>query len=82
MRSFDQALAWRQESESALEQRGRLSLYRAGLGFWGADWARATEIFAQLYGMDAGYRDVADRLYRAHLAHGDYTAEKGECRSR
>lgn len=78
LRSFDQALTWRPESESALEQRGRLSLYLTGLGFWEADWARATEIFAQLYGMDAGYRDVADRLYRAHLAHGDYTAEKGE----
>ena len=78
LRSFDQALTWRPDSEEALEQRERLSLYLAGLGFWEADWGRATEIFAQLYALDANYRDVVDRLYKAHLAHGDHAAEKGD----
>jgi tetratricopeptide (TPR) repeat protein len=78
LRSLDQALTWSPESEEALEQRERLSLYLAGLGFWEADWARATETLAQLYALDAGYRDVADRLHRAHLAYGDYAVEQGE----
>ena len=78
LRSFDQALTWHPESEEALEQRERLSLYLAGLGFWGADWAQATEAFAQLYALDASYRDVAERLYQAHLAYGDYAAEEGD----
>jgi len=78
LRSFDQALTWRPEDEEALDQRERLSLYLAGLGFWEADWLRATETFAQLYALDASYRDVADRLYRAHLAYGDYAAEEGD----
>ena len=78
LRSFDQALTWRPESEEALEQRERLSLYLAGLGFWEADWAQATETFAQLHALDASYRDVADRVYKARLAYGDYAAEKSD----
>ncbi|MEA3344679.1 MAG: tetratricopeptide repeat protein [Chloroflexota bacterium] len=78
LRSFDQALAWRPEDKEALEQRKKLSLYLAGLGFWEADWAQATETFAQLHALDANYRDVADRLYKAQLAYGDYAAEEGD----
>lgn len=78
LRSFDQALTWRPKSKEALEQRERLALYLAGLGFWEADWAQATEKFAQLYALDPNYRDVAERLYQAHLAYGDYAAEKGD----
>jgi len=78
LRSFDQALAWRPESEEARAQRERLSLYLAGIGFWEADWGRAAETFAQLYALDPNYKDVADRLYRAHVAHGEYAAEQGD----
>jgi TolB protein len=78
LRSFDQALTWSPESDEALEQRERLSLYLAGVGFWEADWARAAETFAQLYALDADYRDVTDRLFRADLAYGDYAVEQGE----
>jgi len=78
LRSFDQALIWRPESGEALEERERLSLYLSGVGFWGADWMRAADIFAELYMRDSGYRDVADRLYRARLASGDLAAEEGD----
>ena len=78
LRSFDQALTWRPDSEEAWGQRERLSLYLAGLGFWRADWARATETFAQLYALDDNYRDIADRLYKAHLAYGDCAAEESD----
>jgi tetratricopeptide (TPR) repeat protein len=78
LRSFDQALTWSPESEEALEQRERLSLYLTGLGFWDADWAQATGAFSQLYALDSHYRDVADRLYRAHAAYGDYASETGD----
>jgi len=78
LRSFDQALTWRPESEEALQERERLSLYLAGVGFWGADWAQAADTFAQLYVLDASYRDVADRLYQARLACGDVAGEEGD----
>jgi tetratricopeptide (TPR) repeat protein len=78
LRSFDQALAWRPEGEEASVERERLALYLSALGFWNADWGQATEIFAQLYAMDVDYRDVADRLYRAHVAYGDYAAEEDD----
>jgi len=74
---FDKALEVRPNDSNALQQKEMASLYLAGMGAWGVDWAQAIESFEALYRLDEGYMDVASRLYQAYRAYGDIYASEG-----
>jgi len=42
------------------------------------DWELCIQRFEALYATSPGYKDVAQRVYRAYLAYADYLAEQGE----
>lgn len=68
---LDQAVALRPLDEEALAQRSLAVRYMTALGYWGVDWDRCIERFGQLYAIAPNYKDVFQRLYRAHVAYGD-----------
>ena len=75
---LDQAVALRPLDEDALIQRNLATKYLTALGYWGVDWDHCIERFEQLYAIAPNYRDVFQRLYRAHVAYADawYTQEE------
>ena len=68
---LDQAVAMRPLDENALSQRSLAVQYMTALGFWGVDWDRCIDRFRQLYAAAPSYKDVAWRLYRAHVTYAD-----------
>lgn len=77
LRYFDNALAIRPEDARLSQERQQASLYLSGLDYWNADWGMAVEVFARLYQLAPDYKDVAQRLYEAHVNYGDYLGEQG-----
>ncbi len=75
---LDQAVAMRPLDENALAQRSLAVQYMTALGYWGVDWDRCIERFEQLYATAPSYKDVAWRLYRAHVTYADAWYEDGE----
>jgi len=73
------ALEIRPGDADVKRQQKLASLYLAGMGYWQADWEQAIENFANLYGMQPGYKDVAQRLHDARVSYGDqlYEAQQG-----
>jgi len=75
---LDQAVALRPLDEQAQTQRDLATRYLTALGYWGVDWDRCIERFAELYAIAPNYKDVFSRLYRAHLAYADAWYDQGE----
>lgn len=69
------ALEIRPGDAGVKRQQKLASLYLAGMGYWQADWEQAIENFAQLYEIQPGYKDVAQRLHDAHISYGDQLYE-------
>ncbi|MBM3190795.1 MAG: zinc-ribbon domain-containing protein, partial [Chloroflexi bacterium] len=79
---FDYALALQPDNVQLAHARKLASLYMAGMGYWGADWARAIEQLSALYTLAPDYRDVRQRVYDAHLIYGDMLAQNQDwCRA-
>lgn len=74
---YDKALALRAAPEVASE-RDLVDAYLEVLTYYGADWERAIELLAKLYGREPGYRDVETRLEEALVAYGDSLGEQNE----
>jgi len=75
---LDQAVALRPLDEEALTQRSLARKYLTALGYWGVDWERCIERFGQLYTVAPNYKDVFNRLYRAHVTYADAWYTEGE----
>jgi len=65
------ALEIRPGDAGVKRQQKLASLYLSGMGYWQADWEQAIENFAELYEMQPGYKDVAQRLHDARVSYGD-----------
>jgi tetratricopeptide (TPR) repeat protein len=74
---YDKALALNAVPEVASE-RDLVNAYLEVLTYYGADWERAIELLAKLYGREPGYRDVEARLETALIAYGDSLGEQNE----
>lgn len=75
-RLFDRALALQPDNAQVAHARELATLYVTGIGYWGADWAKAIENLGALYRIEPEYRDVRQRIYDAHLEYGDLLAER------
>ncbi len=75
---LDQAVALRPPDEDALKQRSLAVQYMTALGYWGVDWERCIERYEQLYAVAPNYKDVFQRLYRAHVIYADAWYAQGE----
>lgn len=75
---LDQAQQIRPLPQEALWEREIAHRYLTALGYWGVDWERCIRQLEDLYALAPGYRDVAQRLYQAHVLYGDLWAEQGE----
>ena len=71
IRYFDRALELRPGEQAIRDEKRFASLYVAGLGYWGANWQGAIDTFNALYQLKPDYRDTAQRLRNAYVAHGD-----------
>jgi tetratricopeptide (TPR) repeat protein len=60
------------ETETA---RALAALYVTAASYWGVDWQEAARRFGELYAIAPYYKDVAQRLFNAHVAYGDQMAE-------
>jgi tetratricopeptide (TPR) repeat protein len=77
---LEQAAALQPLDEEAEAARSLAARYVTAASYWGADWAEAIRQFADLYRLAPGYKDVATRLYEAHVAYGDQlAAERDWC---
>jgi Tol biopolymer transport system component/outer membrane protein assembly factor BamD (BamD/ComL family) len=75
---LDQAIALRPLDADAVNQRNLAARYLDALNYWGVDWELCIDRFETLYATNPGYKDVAQRVYRAYLAYADYFAAQGE----
>jgi len=75
---LDQAIALRPLDANAVNQRNLAARYLDALNYWGVDWELCITRFEALYATNPGYKDVAQRVYRAYLAYADYFAAQGE----
>jgi len=75
---LDQAVALRPLDENALTQRSLAVKYMTALGYWDVDWDSCIERFENLYAVAPSYKDVAWRLYRAHVTYADAWYDNGE----
>ena len=78
--TLDKALAVRPGAPEAQTARATIAAYLDVLTLSGADWEKAVATLEKLYALDAGYRDVRERLQRAHMQYGDtLVAEQDWC---
>lgn len=75
---FDKALALRPDAVEIRTVRDVTAQYVDALTYWYADWPRVIELLDQLYRRNPGYRDVQQRLQKAHLEYADSLARQGE----
>ena len=75
---LDQAVALRPLDEEALAQRSLAIQYMTALGYWGVDWEVCIARFGQLVATAPNYKDVFQRLYRAHVTYGNAWYDQGE----
>lgn len=75
---LDQAIALRPLDADAANQRNLAARYLDALNYWGVDWELCIAGFEALYASNPGYKDVAQRVYRAYRAYADYFVAQGE----
>lgn len=71
LRLVDAALDLRPDVKPLEQARIKVAHYLDVLTYYGADWARATELLRKLYLQDPDYRDVEERYHKALMAYGD-----------
>ena len=75
---LDQAIALRPLDAEAVNQRNMAARYLDALNYWAVDWDVCIERFEALTAIDPYYKDVASRLYQAHVAYANHSFEQGE----
>lgn len=75
---LDQAVALRPLDEKASTQRSLAMQYMTARGYWGVDWEECIARFEELYTIAPAYKDVFQRLYRAHVNYADAWYAQGE----
>jgi len=68
---YDKAITLQPSADAARTARAVVAGYVDVLQMEGADWERTVEALKEIYELDAGYRDVRERLQRAHMQYGD-----------
>jgi tetratricopeptide (TPR) repeat protein len=71
---LEQAAAIQPLDEEAEQARALAALYVTAVSYWGVDWSQAITQFGDLYRLAPSYRDVAERLFEAHVNYGDQYA--------
>lgn len=75
---LDRAIALRPLDAEVVNQRNMAARYLDALNYWAVDWDVCIERFEALAVIDPYYKDVASRLYQAHVAYAEHYASKGE----
>jgi tetratricopeptide (TPR) repeat protein len=75
---LDQAIALRPIDADAVLQRNLAIRYLDALTYWGVNWDLCIQRLEALYATAPDYKDVAQRIFRAHIEHGDDFAGHGE----
>ena len=68
---LEQAIALQPNESAAQEAKSIIETYRSALSLAKTDLAKAVFTLQELYELDSGYRDVRERLQRAHMAYAD-----------
>ena len=78
LRLFDRALVLNPDDPTVTSTRQQAALYLAASSYWGADWQRTIDTFAQLVDLDSTYKDAFQKLYLAYVGYADDAAENGD----
>lgn len=76
VRLLSRALVLRPDSPEVQRVERLATLYLTAMGYWNADWAKATETLESLYDLAPEYKDVRQRLHDAYANHGDLLAKQ------
>ncbi|RLT32743.1 MAG: hypothetical protein DWI57_18160 [Chloroflexi bacterium] len=68
---FDRALALRPNAVETRTLRDLTAQYVDALTYWFADWPKVIELLENLYQRNPNYRDVRQRLQKAHTEYAD-----------
>ncbi len=75
---FDRALALRPNAVETRTLRDVTAQYVDALTYWFADWPKVIELLENLYQRNPSYRDVRQRLQRAHTEYADSLSRQNE----
>jgi tetratricopeptide (TPR) repeat protein len=75
---FDRALELRPDMQEIRTTRDMTARYVDALTYWHADWPKVISLLSDLYQLDPSYRDVRQRLQRAHLEYADNLARQSD----
>jgi tetratricopeptide (TPR) repeat protein len=75
---LDQAIALQPLDADVILQRNLAIRYLDALTYWGVNWDLCIQRLEALHATAPNYRDVAQRIHRAYIEHGDDLAQRGE----
>ena len=75
---FDKALALRPDAVETRTLRDVTAEYVDALTYWYADWPKVIELLENLYQRNPNYRDVRQRLQKAHVEFADSLSRQNE----
>lgn len=75
---FDRALELRPNAVEIRSTRDVTAQYVDALTYWLADWPKVIDLLDDLYQRSPGYRDVRQRLQKAHLEYADSLARQSD----
>jgi tetratricopeptide (TPR) repeat protein len=79
---FDRALEIRPDAVETRATRDDTAQYVDALTYWFADWPKVIELLSDLHTRNPGYRDVSQRLQKAHLEYADMLSRQSDwCRA-
>jgi TolB protein len=82
MAFYDKALALRPDARDAQRERDLIAQYLDVLAYTGVDFPILIRRLQAIYALDPDYRDVEERLHKAHVSYADRLAGDGDwCRA-
>ena len=75
---FDKALVLRPNAVETRTLRDVTAEYVDALTYWYADWPKVIELLENLYQLNPNYRDVRQRLQKAHVEYADSFSRQNE----
>jgi tetratricopeptide (TPR) repeat protein len=75
---FDRALELRPDAAEIRSMRDSTAQYVDALTYWYADWPRVIELLSDLYLSDPEYRDIRQRLQKAHLEYAESLSRQSD----
>jgi len=75
---FDRALALRPDAVETRTLRDVTAEYVDALTYWFADWPKVIELLENLYQRNPNYRDVRQRLQKAHTEYADSLSRQND----